>query len=62
MTKEEALKMFEEYSYVTLKCEMCGEKLRAFTDYDDIAKKAWRLKWRVQNDKVLCQYCTDDKR
>lgn len=52
-----------EACYVTLRCEMCGEKLRdQVLGFDHVAELAWKKGWRFQNDQVLCQYCKDNQR
>ena len=60
--KQDTLDEFDDRCVTTLECEMCGNKISDVMDAPHIAQMAFDRGWRFQNDAVLCQHCTDNKR
>lgn len=42
-------------------CVMCGTKTKGDDDLE-LTDQLYNLGWRVENDRLLCQHCTDNKR
>lgn len=63
MNKETTIAQFIFACYLTIECSMCGERRADDTlDDDDLTERVWKEGWRIEDGRVLCQYCTDNKR
>ena len=62
---ETNLQKFTDACEIWIHCNMCGtgEKVQFKTSTPILlCTQLIKKGWRYQNDQILCQYCTDDKR
>jgi hypothetical protein len=63
MTKQDTIAKFIEACYLSIRCPRCGvERSEYELDGDDLAEYIYAKGWRVENNEIHCQHCTDNKR